>query len=154
MIRVTEILNAKVTERRGTSFVVSLSEVAPMERYIAFQLLRESKEKRNGYIYLKVGLPRKPRSTGEGSQNHLINGCIQYLAEQTGEDFDVLKYWIKRRAIKRGYPYHNLPDGSVEPYSEKDISTEEATFLYDEIVNTAAEYFQIIDWPWERQQGE
>jgi len=87
--------------------------------------------------YVKLGKPRKPRSTGEGSQNAHLNGHVQQIAAETGDEFDDVKMEIKRRAIKRGYPFHTDSFGNVVPQSEADASTEECAMLIEEAHDVA-----------------
>lgn len=101
-------------------------------------LIKYCNEKRGGYLRLQISPPFKHRSTGEKSQNHAINGFIQQIANQSGDDFDYLKAEIKRRAIKRGYPFKTSKLGDVVPYSESEIDTEQARFLIEEIKEVAA----------------
>ena len=89
---------------------------------------------------LKISKPFRPRSTGKHSQNHRINGFIQQICMLTGMDFDVMKYYFKKKAIRRGYPFKTDPDGEAVPDSEADISVEQAMALNDEIEQFAAEH--------------
>jgi len=88
-------------------------------------------EKRGGYISVTFYPPRKPRSTGEKSQNHHLNGHITQIAQFIGDDFDTVKMHIKRTAIKRGYPTRDTKLGDVVPISEADSTTEECAMLID-----------------------
>ena len=82
---------------------------------------------------------RKPRTTGKRSQNHRINGHIQVICKDNGEDFYFMKEWLKYKAIRRGYPFDTAPDGTVIPWSESRIDTIQAGYLCDEINQFAAE---------------
>jgi hypothetical protein len=82
---------------------------------------------------------KKPRTTGERSQNHRINGHIQVICMENGEDFYFMKEWLKYKAIRRGYPFDTAPDGTVIPWSESRIDTVQAGYLCDEINQFAAE---------------
>jgi len=95
--------------------------------------------KRGPWFRLVLGPVRRIRTTGERSQNHRINGFIQQLCMHTGMEFDVLKFWLKKQAIRRGYPFDTDPSGDAVPWSESRISVEEAVFLNDEIEQYAAE---------------
>ncbi len=88
---------------------------------------------------LIIKKPFKPRTTGLRSQNHRINGFIQQIAMHTGIDFDVLKYYFKKKAIKRGYPFETDPEGEAIPLSEAKIDTTQAGYLNDEIEQFADE---------------
>ena len=89
---------------------------------------------------LRISQPFKPRTTGKKSQNHHINGHIQQIAAATDNLFGAVKSRLKELAISRGYPYETLPDGSIEPKSEADISTTEAGSLIDTIHQFADEW--------------
>ena len=82
-------------------------------------------------MYVKLDKPRRPRTTGERSQNHHLNGHIQQIAEHTGDSFDDVKRHIKREAIADGYPYRTTSFGDVEPQSEADASTVECALLIE-----------------------
>ena len=75
---------------------------------------------------------RPKRTTGEFSQNHHLNGHVQQIAEETGNDFTAIKQYIKQRAIGQGYPYTTLPDGKALPKSEADIDVIECGYAIDE----------------------
>ena len=87
--------------------------------------------KRLTQVYVKMWLPRKPRTTGDKSQSHHLNGHIQQIAQYTGDDFDDVKMEIKRRAISKGYPYRTDSFGNVVPDSEANSSTVECGYLID-----------------------
>lgn len=93
------------------------------------QMIEYCKERRGGYISLVLYPPRKPRSTGKHSQNAHLNGHIQAIAEFTGEDFDNVKFHVKRKALKYGYPLTTTKLGETIPQSESDCSVEECAML-------------------------
>ena len=101
-------------------------------------LAERLKKKRVQQIYVKIGYPRKPRTTGEGSQSHHLNGHVQQICMETGDEFDDVKMEIKRRAIKRGYPSHTDSFGNVVPQSEANASTVECAMLIEEAHDVAA----------------
>ena len=92
------------------------------------------------YFQVKISRPKKPRTVGYKSQNHHINGHIQQICMETDNSFTAVKERMKELALDRGYPYETLLDGSVEPKSEADISSLEATYLIDTIHQFADEY--------------
>ena len=102
------------------------------------QLIKYCNEKRGGYMRLVLSPPFKHRTTGEKSQNHAINGFVQQIANETGEDFDVIKMHAKRMAIKRGYPVKVNIFGETVPLSETEIDTEQAGFLIEALHEIAA----------------
>lgn len=72
------------------------------------------------------------------AQRRLLNGLVQQIANHTGHSFSEVKAYAKLQAVRRGYPYRLGPD-DVEPYSETEISTEEAGHLIEELYQIAAE---------------
>ena len=86
-----------------------------------------------------LGKHYRKRTTGKDSQNHRINGFVQQICEDTGNDFDTLKYYFKRKAIRQGYPFKTDPEGEAVPVSEAILTTIEAAYLIDEIEQYAAE---------------
>ena len=93
---------------------------------------------RNGYLRLQVSPPEKKRTTGEGSQCNHINGHVQQIANEIGEDFDIVKMEAKRKAMNRGYPYRTDAFGNAQPLSESNISTEAAGYLIEALHEIAA----------------
>ena len=93
---------------------------------------------RGGYIRLKISPPFKKRSTGEKSQNHHINGHIQQIANETGEEFEVIKDYAKKKAVKYGYPIRTDILGNARPLSETEIDTEAAGYLIEAVHELAA----------------
>jgi len=95
-------------------------------------------EKRITQVYAKIWKPRRPRTTGDLSQNHHLNGHIAQIIKVTGDEFDDCKAEIKRRALKRGYPFRTDSWGNVVPQSEADCSTVECAMLIEEAHDLAA----------------
>jgi len=106
------------------------------------ELIDYCNDKRGGYIKLVLTPPFKKRSTGIGSQNHHINGHCQQIANETGEDFDVIKQEAKRKAIKRGYPIRVDIFGYTRTLSETEIDTEQAGYLI-EALHEIADFLSI-----------
>lgn len=102
----------------------------------AFALL--DKERGAGYLKVELSRPGKPRTTGEGSQNHAINGAVQIMAKELGYGFDEMKTALKMEAISRGYPFRTIL-GKVVPYSETELTTMQAGHLIETIIQIAAE---------------
>lgn len=120
------------------------SQVAPL-----FTGLFETiKAKYNGFMRCQFSAPYKPRTTGKASQNHRINGFLMQICNETGNDFDDLKMYCKKRAIRRGYPVKvdgqgypiiSLETGDYIPESESKIDTVQASYLIEEIEQLASE---------------
>ncbi len=92
-----------------------------------------------GYLQVELRKPGRPRTTGPGSQSHHINGHVQQIAVETGNDFEDVKEAAKLRAMKRGYPADTMPNGWLVPRSETQLTTEEAGHLIEELHQIAAE---------------
>jgi hypothetical protein len=113
--------------------------------------LRDYQEKtRNNptpFYCVTLDVPHKPRTTGEKSQNHAINGFCQQIAKAMGWEFEDVKTYAKQRAIKYGYPIQYDEDdkartdpwGNVYGVSETELSTTEAGYLIDALHEIAAE---------------
>jgi hypothetical protein len=102
----------------------------------------------DGPFDVEISIPKRPRTTGENSQNHALNGIIQKIAHETGNDFADVKLYVKRAAFGRGLPFLTRADGSVVcsiidgeplPISESDMSTVECGYCIDEATILASE---------------
>lgn len=94
-------------------------------------------------IQITIEKPFRPRTTGYKSQNHALNGFIQQICMETGQDFATTKNYIKKMAIDMGYPIktRKLPNGCVEDMldwygnpigiSEKDASIQDCSLLIE-----------------------
>ncbi len=94
--------------------------------------------KRDPYYRIRIDRPRKARTTGERSQNTHINGHLQQIAIETGNDFDTVKLYCKEQAVSEGYPFDEF-GGKMIPYSETRIDTVQAGVLIETIHRLAAE---------------
>lgn len=112
------------------------------------QLQNKALASKAGYLSIDITLPKRPRTTGERSQNRAINGYIQQICEYSGNEFNDVKMYCKNRAMKRGYPWmmtsegeviYSLQTGDPMPESETKISVEQASMLIEEIVQLASE---------------
>jgi hypothetical protein len=125
---------------------------------VAFRVPADAVHEVAGYFYyqekdrppfytVKIDKPRKPRSTGEKSQNHHINGHCQQIAQHTGNDFETVKEFAKCMAVSMGYPFMEDSHGTAvrniwgktRGISEADCSTEDAAILIEAIHRLAAE---------------
>ena len=89
-------------------------------------------------LIVKIAPPRKLRTTGERSQNHHLNGHIQQICIETGNDFAAVKAVIKQMAVSMGYPFRTFR-GMVIPYSEAEASVQECAILIEAVHRLAAE---------------
>lgn len=85
------------------------------------------------------GLTRRPRTTGPRSQCNRLNGFVQQVAMDTGDDFDSVKAHVKHLAISRGYPFVTTKWGEVVPKSEAKATVEESALLIETVEQVAAE---------------
>jgi len=119
------------------------------DRYAEWlQLQAKAVKSKGGYLSIDIYLPKRPRTTGERSQNRAINGYIQQICDDTGNEFNDVKMYCKSKAMKRGYPWmvnkqgeviYSLQTGEPMPESETKLSVEQASMLIEEIVQLAAE---------------
>lgn len=103
-------------------------------------------ERFNGYVKVVVSTPARSRTTGEGSQNHHLNGHIQFICQETGNDFDDVKKYVKQMAVSMGYPMlmkDGVPVldmwGSPLGISEADSTVEECAILIEAVHRLASE---------------
>ena len=105
--------------------------------------LRKCRDKHNDYVLVTLQPPKKPRTTGEGSQNHHLNGHIMQICNETGNSYDVIKYCVKMIAVEQmGYPY-KLIAGHIVPQPESESSTDECALLI-EAAHVLAAQLEII----------
>ena len=137
----------KVQIRDKDTAYSTLTPPDDSSRALLQELLKYCFEKHNGYVSVQLSPPRRPRTTGKGSQSHHINGHIQQLSIETGFNFSDMKKYMKELAVSRGYPMELNDNGDpmMDPWdnpvgkSESDISVEEAKLLIDTIHQFAAE---------------
>jgi len=115
-------------------------------------LLAKAEEKHGGYLNVALELPKRPRTTGQRSQQAAVNGYVQQICRETGNDFGVVKSEVKYRALKRGYPILMRGDkpaldiyGREMGISEADSSVEECGYLIDEVIQLASELGIILE---------
>ena len=131
--------------KTGSADVISFDlSIEYHEEYA--ELLRKCKK--DDLYDLELTKPVKRRTTGDFSQSHHFNGHVAQIAEETGNDFDDVKLYVKRRAFRRGLPYmmraDNTPvisliDGEPLPKSETQMTTVECGWCIDECHILAAE---------------
>lgn len=93
--------------------------------------LAKCREKHNGFVLVTLQPPKRPRTTGESSQNHHLNGHILQICNETGNDYDSVKDAIKMLAVENmGYPYKTIA-GCVVPQREREYSTDECAKLIE-----------------------
>ena len=100
----------------------------------AWQVMQQDKRyQQSNQLAVTFGPPKRPRTTGEKSQNHAIHGYATQIGVFTGDYKEDVIREAKRRAVTHGYPTHEDSFGNIVPDSEKGISTVEAGYLIDEL---------------------
>lgn len=109
-------------------------------------LLMYAHEKRGGFISATYELPKRPRSTGKGSQSAHFHGHVQTIAMSTGQPADEVKKYLKQKAVDRGYPMLRDSLGPIldmwglyQGISEADASVEDEKHLIEAAHQLAAE---------------
>ena len=103
----------------------------PVDKEGLRQILSYCRDKKNDYISVTLTPPRRPRSTGDHSQNHHLNGHIMQICADTGNDYETVKTAVKMIACESfGYPYAEF-QGVIVPQSESKASTEECAYLIE-----------------------
>ena len=93
--------------------------------------LERCRDKNNDYVLVTIQPPRKPRTTGEHSQNHHLNGHIMQICNATQNSYNAVKDEIKRIATEEmGYPYEEI-NGHIHPIGESESSTDECAKLIE-----------------------
>ena len=106
--------------------------------------LRKCREKHNDYVLVTIQPPKRPRTTGKDSQNHLLNGIIVQICEETGNDYDSVKDAVKMIAVEQlAYPYKTI-GGKIIPQRERDCSVEECSKLIEAAQMLAADLGIIV----------
>ena len=93
--------------------------------------LERCRDKHNDYVLVTMQPPKRPRTTGENSQNHHLNGHIMQICNGTGSSYNAVKDEIKRIATEEmGYPYEEI-NGHIHPIGESESSTDECAKLIE-----------------------
>ena len=93
--------------------------------------LTKCRDKHNDYVLVTIASPKRPRTTGDGSQNHHLNGHIMQICAETGNDYDAVKNAVKMLAVEQmGYPYTDF-HGVITPKGESESSTDECAKLIE-----------------------
>ncbi len=106
--------------------------------------LEKIRDRHNDYALVTIEPPKRSRTTGEGSQNHHLNGHIMQICNATGNDYDFVKTAVKMKAVENmGYPYMEFA-GVIVPKPERESSTDECAKLIEAAHVIAAEYGIIL----------
>ena len=126
-----EIIIPACKRLETSSLAFTAYEIPVFVRDYYWLFNNELLDKKITYHRLEISAPHKPRTTGDKSQNHHINGHCQQIAYELGYDFDVIKNTMKRGAVSMDYPFDTAPDGDIDPWSEGRINTEQAAILIE-----------------------
>lgn len=106
--------------------------------------LVKCRDKHNDYVLVTIASPKRPRTTGDGSQNHHLNGHIMQICNVTGNDYEAVKNAVKMLAVEQmGYPYTDF-HGVITPKSESESSTDECAKLIEAVHILAADLGIIL----------
>ena len=106
--------------------------------------LRKCRDKYGDYVLVTMQPPKRPRTTGEDSQNHLLNGIIVQICEETCNDYDSVKDAVKMIAVEQlAYPYKTI-GGKIIPQRECECSVEECSKLIEAAQMLAADLGIIV----------
>ena len=139
-------LPGAVRLKTGTPSIVSF-EIPRIYQPAYMELVRRAPEPYK--LDLTISIPSKKRSTGRYSQNAHFNGHVQQIAQFTGNDFDDVKLYVKRKALKRGLRFMTKENGDIVyslvdmeplPISESDMTVEECAWCIEEAHILAAEF--------------
>ena len=107
-------------------------------------------------VTVTIEKPFRPRTTGAFSQSHALNGYLQQICQETGQDFGATKNYVKQMAIPMGYPIktRRMPNGCIEDVtdwwgnpvgiSEADASIEDCSLLIDCAIMLASEFGIVL----------
>ena len=93
--------------------------------------LERCRDKNNDYVLVTMQPPKRPRTTGENSQNHHLNGHIMQICNETQNSYNAVKDEMRRiGAEEMGYPYEEI-NGHIHPIGESESSTDECAKLIE-----------------------
>ena len=126
---------------------------ATNERQALKRLLDLCENRHGGFVSLSFAVPYKKRTSGRHSQNSAIHGFASCIADYTGEELERIKFYCKRRAMRRGYQVKkdelgnivmSKLDGEPMPESSGRVNTVEAGYLIEELQQLAGELGVIL----------
>ncbi len=122
--------------RTGSNAAVSFE--IPIKLRDSFWIMVEKAQ--TDYWNVKIGWPRKPRTTGWLSQNHHFRGHCRDIMGQTGNSMTAVATALKEHAVEFfGYPEDEV-FGKMKPRSEADLDTVECGVLIDATHHFATEW--------------
>ena len=106
--------------------------------------LEKCRDKYGDFVLVTMQPPKRPRTTGPDSQNHHLNGHIMQIVNETGNNYEVVKYCVKMIAVEQmGYPYKTIA-GHIIPQPESESSTDECAKLIEAAHMLAADQGIIL----------
>ena len=106
--------------------------------------LEKCRDKYGDFVLVTMQPPKRPRTTGPESQNHHLNGHIMQIVNETGNNYEVVKYCVKMIAVEQmGYPYTTIA-GHIIPQPESESSTDECAKLIEAAHMLAADQGIIL----------
>lgn len=136
-------ITLKRVDEKGRIAFIPPSEIELQEAIK--KVLRSCREKNNDYVAVTFARPYKPRTTGPDSQNHMLNGNIMQIVNETGNDYETVKYCVKMIAVEQlSYPFTTIA-GHIVPKRERDCNTEECSKLIEASFMLAADMGIILD---------
>ena len=132
--------------------VEDVSKIPPEKKGLLARIVERAKKSHGGFVSITIETPKKPRTTGDKSQSHHLNGHIQQIAEETGMPFEAVKLEVKHRGVSMGYPMLLKKNGEVKldiwgrvmGISEADSSTKDCAILIEVTHILAAEIGMIL----------
>lgn len=107
--------------------------------------LEKCRDKNNDFVLVSLQPPKKPRTTGLLSQNHHLNGHLMQICNETGNDYETVKFAVKMLAVENmNYPYKTI-DGQIVPQRESECSTEDCAKLIEATHVLAADLGIILN---------
>jgi len=106
-----KINNAQLCTYNGSLLTVKI----PAYALTAFQTVFDKSIKlHNGYVKLDMATPRKPRTTGKGSQNNNVRGIARQIHNHCGQGIDsIIEYAACRAADEGIIPFRENENGVV-----------------------------------------
>lgn len=103
-------------------------------------VIRTCQKKHGNYVKIEIQPPYKQRTTGKNSQNSKFYALVQDICNETGNDIEDVKDYLKEKAVRRGYPVKENPlTHKMKPCSSTKVNTVEMSYLIEEALQMCAE---------------
>lgn len=128
----------RITNYRNGSLELCFTDYAV--KVCVENVLKVCQEKHGGYVKIEIQPPYKQRTTGKNSQNSKFYALVQDICNETGNDIEDVKDYLKEKAVRRGYPVRVNPlNKRTKPVSTTEVNTVEMSYLIEEALQLAAE---------------